>query len=189
MRHSFPISVLLSFLLAACASTPATPSKAVDQRGSLKVHPGLVGQPVPPELQPQDTPAPVAPAVEKGASGQPGNMKAAEIESSVYFDHKRAELKPESDRILLTHAAYLAGHPLARIRIEGNADERGPSDQNRKLGLQRAENVRQFLLHQGAADSQIKIVSLGEANPKRKGHNEESWAENRRADFVYEKQD
>ncbi|HJW23395.1 MAG TPA: hypothetical protein VJ576_00740 [Rhodocyclaceae bacterium] len=71
MRHSFPIAALLSLLLAACASAPNAPTKAVDQSGALKVHPGLLGQPVPPELQPADAPNPEAPAAREGTAGKP----------------------------------------------------------------------------------------------------------------------
>jgi peptidoglycan-associated lipoprotein len=37
----------------------------------------------------------------------------------------------------------------------------------------------------GANAAQIEAVSYGEERPKATGHDEESWAENRRADIVY----
>lgn len=68
MRASLPACLLLSLLLASCASTKDTPvNKNISQNGLLKVHPGLLGQPVPKELQPVDgTPAtpPAAPAAD-----------------------------------------------------------------------------------------------------------------------------
>ena len=36
----------------------------------------------------------------------------------------------------------------------------------------------------GAKDSQIEAVSFGEEKPKAAGHDETSWAENRRSDFA-----
>jgi peptidoglycan-associated lipoprotein len=36
-----------------------------------------------------------------------------------------------------------------------------------------------------AADQQIETVGLGEEKPSSAGHDEASWAENRRSDFVY----
>jgi peptidoglycan-associated lipoprotein len=193
MRHSFPTAALLSLLLAACASAPGTLPRAVDQSGSLKVHPGLLGQPVPPELQHQDAPAmPAASAGTEGLADKVGDLKVdqagLQIQRSVYFDLNSAELKAEFHSVLQVHAGHLAKNPQARIRIEGNADERGPADYNRKLGLKRAESARKFLLSQGVNDKQVKATSLGASNPKRRGHDEESWAENRRADLVYERE-
>ena len=37
----------------------------------------------------------------------------------------------------------------------------------------------------GVPDTQMEAVSLGKEKPKANGHDEASWAENRRADIVY----
>lgn len=108
---------------------------------------------------------------------------------SVYFDLDSAALKAEFNPVLQAHAHYLAAHPEARVRVEGNADERGSLDHNKRLGLKRADAVRQSLVEQGAGEKQVKVTSYGESRPKLKGHDEESWAENRRADVVYEKEE
>lgn len=52
-RLSLPLAALLSILLMACASSAKAPAKPriASQVGNLKAHPGLLGQPVPPELQ------------------------------------------------------------------------------------------------------------------------------------------
>lgn len=200
MRFSLPVSplfaALLSALLAACAAAPAAPAKNVSQSGSLKIHPGLLGQPVPPELQPQGAPA----ATPAGGGNKaddnkadPGKLKPDDAgprsQSSVYFDLDSAALKAEFIAVLQGHARYLAQHPEVRVRLEGHADERGPSDYNKRLGLKRAESVKLALLDQGIGDRQIKVISQGESSPKLKGHDEESWAENRRADIMYEKKE
>ncbi|HZX32119.1 MAG TPA: OmpA family protein [Rhodocyclaceae bacterium] len=189
MRHTLPIAALLPLMLAACASSPNMPVKAIDQSGTLKVHPGLLGQPVPPELQPLDAPAA---SVAEGAPGMTGEAQSTGVlkdnERSVYFDLDSTDIRPTAATVLKVHADRLAKNANARVRVEGNADERGPADYNRKLGLKRAEAVRQFLVSNGAAEKQVKAVSRGESNPKLRGHDEESWAENRRADIVYEKE-
>ncbi len=191
MRPSLPLAALLSTLLAACSSAPPA-TTPLSQKGTLKVHPGLLGQPVPPELQ-QNDPA-VAPV--KAAGAEAGGAPAMKIDEaglrtqrSVYFDYNSADLKADFNPMLRAHARYLAAHPEARVRIEGNADERGSADFNKRLGLKRAEVVRQSLVDQGVGEKQVRVLTLGEARPKLKGHDEESWAENRRADVVYEKED
>lgn len=189
MRASLPVTLLLSTLLAACASTQdIPPSKHISQDGSLKVHPGLLGQPVPAELQPEPRPAAATPAAERADAPIRMDEAGLRTQRSVYFDYKSAELKTDYDPALRAHARYLASNPGARVRIEGNADERGSTDFNRQLGLKRAETVRSTLIGHGAPEQQVIIKSHGETRPKLNGHDEESWAENRRADVVYEKE-
>jgi peptidoglycan-associated lipoprotein len=189
MRASLPVTLLLSTLLTACAAfkSEIPPSKHISQSGPLKVHPGLLGQPVPAE------PAPVV----KPSSDASGAIPEAPIkmdaiglrtQRSVYFDLNNAAIKADYEPALRAHARYLAEHPNARVRIEGNADERGTAEHNQRLGLKRAENVRTALLHNGAGKAQLSIKTLGASNPKKTGHDEESWAENRRSDVVYERE-
>jgi peptidoglycan-associated lipoprotein len=44
------------------------------------------------------------------------------------------------------------------------------------------------MIKHGASGKQIHVKTLGASNPKLKGRNEESWAANRRADVIYEKE-
>lgn len=178
--------------LAACSSAPKVQSAKVDQSGKLRLHPGLLGMPVPPELQQNDEPSNKIAKVDAGAA-QAGATSAKKMdeaslrnERSVYFDFKEAAIKPEFEPLLQAHARHLAQNPKAKVRIEGNADERGSDSMNKRLGAQRAESVKQMLTAQGAGDKQVRIVSLGESKPKIKGHDESSWAENRRSDIIYE---
>ena len=200
MRATLPATLLLSTLLAACGTfRDQPPSKHISQSGQLKVHPGLLGQPVPAELQdPQraansPTAANSAPAASAApaAAGSAAKMDQAGLRTqrSVYFDYNSATVRSEFDPALQAHARYLTANPKSRLRIEGNADDRGAPDFNARLGLKRAENVRQVLIGHGATEKQITLKTLGESQPKLKGRDEESWAENRRADVVYEKEE
>ncbi|WP_371323438.1 OmpA family protein [Dechloromonas sp. ZY10] len=188
MRASLPATLLLSSLLAACAiKGDIPPSKHISQKGALKVHPGLLGQPVPPELQGETRLAAATPGAGTDATGgQPALGDPLNVRS-IHFDLDSAAIKADYDTVLQAHARHLAANPALRIRIEGHADERGPSDYNRRLGQKRADSVRQTLLNHGAPENRIGIRSLGESKPRQKGHDEESWAENRRAELVYEK--
>lgn len=191
MRAPLPLTLLLSALLAAC-STPGDipPSKHIAQSGTLRVHPGLLGKPVPAELQGEASEAsrPLAAAAPDAVAD--GTIRTDDVglrtQRSVYFDLDSADIKADFDPALRAHARYLAKHPAARVRVEGHADERGSIDYNRRLGLKRAENVRAALRAHGAGEQQVTVKTLGEAQPKRTGHDESSWAENRRADVVYE---
>lgn len=191
MRSQLIATLLCSTILAAC-STKGTipPSKHISQSGPLKVHPGLLGEAVPTELQ--EPVAEARPVVQDGNTQTSGSASKDENallkERSIYFDYRSADIKPDAAPALKAHAAYLAANPQVRVRIEGNADERGTAERNKQLGAQRADSVRSALIAGGAGDRQISVKSNGETKPKATGHNEESWAENRRADIIYERQ-
>ncbi|MBY4898174.1 peptidoglycan-associated lipoprotein Pal [Cupriavidus sp. AU9028] len=104
---------------------------------------------------------------------------------SVYFDFDSYAVKPEYQGMLSEHSKYLQGNRSRRILIQGNTDERGTSEYNLALGQKRAEAVRRSLSTMGVPESQMEAVSLGKEKPKATGHDEASWAENRRADIVY----
>jgi peptidoglycan-associated lipoprotein len=105
---------------------------------------------------------------------------------SVYFDFDSYSVKTDYQSLLQAHAQYLKSHPDRHILIQGNTDERGTSEYNLALGQKRAEAVRSALVTLGVSDSQIEAVSLGKEKPVATGHDEASWAQNRRADIVYQ---
>ncbi|MBL4608739.1 MAG: OmpA family protein, partial [Pseudomonadales bacterium] len=53
------------------------------------------------------------------------------------------------------------------------------------LGERRGKAVEKFLLVNGVSASQIETVSYGEERPVEGGHDEGSWAKNRRVEIVY----
>ena len=120
------------------------------------------------------------------AGAQP-NVKGMPAQRSVYYDLDRYDIKPEFRPAIEAHARYLRENSDARVTIEGNGDERGSREYNLALGQKRAEAVRQMMRLSGAGDSQIEAVSFGEEKPKALGHDEASWAENRRSDVVYQR--
>ena len=58
------------------------------------------------------------------------------------------------------------------------------NEYNLALGDRRAESAKQFLSDLGIEGVRLTTVSYGEERPVDTGHNEESWAKNRRAHFV-----
>jgi len=95
-------------------------------------------------------------------------------------------VRDEFQSVLQAHAQYLKAHPERHVLIQGNTDERGTSEYNLALGQRRAEAVRRALSLMGVPDSQMEAVSLGKEKPVALGHDEASWAQNRRADLVYQ---
>ena len=111
--------------------------------------------------------------------------RAAKFEAeSIYFDFDKSFIKLEYRPILNEKAAFLKDYPKMRARIEGNCDERGTNEYNLALGERRANSAKNFLVSWGITADRIEIISYGEERPRALGHNEDSWSQNRRDDFV-----
>ena len=104
---------------------------------------------------------------------------------SIYFDFDSYTVKSDYQSLLQAHAQYLRSHPNRHVLIQGNTDERGTTEYNLALGERRSEAVLHELETLGVPDSQLEAVSLGKEKPLAMGHDEASWAQNRRADMVY----
>lgn len=114
------------------------------------------------------------------------NRLKAPYNQSYHFDLNRYEVKPYDIESIDVQGNYLIANPNARIRLEGNADERGSREYNITLGWKRAKAVAALLKQQGVSDSQIALVSYGKEKPIALGHNEEAYKQNRRTDLIYE---
>lgn len=119
-----------------------------------------------------------------GTATPPAVTETAPLSSVVYFDFDQYSLTAESRAVLLAHADKLKGASVA-VRLEGHADERGSREYNLALGEKRANAVRDFLVTQGVNGSSLEVVSFGEEQPAATGHDEASWAQNRRVEVKY----
>ena len=107
------------------------------------------------------------------------------LQGVFYFDFDQAIVKRVGHEELNKHARVLRGDRYMSVRLEGHADERGTREYNLALGERRANAIAAYLVAQGAARSQIEVISYGEEKPASSGHNESSWAQNRRVEIVY----
>jgi len=103
----------------------------------------------------------------------------------IYFDLDRSEITPEFQAQVACHAAYLRQFPEARVRLEGNADERGSREYNLGLGERRGNAVQSALSAAGASSAQLNVVSYGEERPVCRQHDESCWSKNRRVEIIY----
>ena len=104
---------------------------------------------------------------------------------TIHFAFDSAVIRGKGVDIVAAHAKYLSDHPGARVRLEGNTDDRGSPEYNIGLGMRRAESVRQAMLLQGVSPNQITVVSYGLERPVDPANNPVAWAKNRRVDIVY----
>ena len=164
-------SVFMICLLSACASQKTQPTAEVVERsigadeGAAAEGSGLAaGGPTFHSLQ------------------DPGSILS---QRSVYYDYDSYTVKNEYRDLVLAHARFLRDNPDAGVLLQGNTDERGSREYNLALGQRRADSVKNMMTLAGARDAQIESVSLGEEKPRATGHDESSWAENRRTDILY----
>ena len=163
-RHAIPLALIAIF--AGCSTEPAKEATTAD--GSQTAYRRADSQSSP-----------------RGVAGAATQALARPSERSIYYEYDKSDIRPESRALLESNARYLRENPGVSVRVEGNADERGSAEYNLALGQRRAEAVTRQLKVLGVSESRIEAVSLGKEKPKRSGHDETSWAENRRSDIVY----
>jgi peptidoglycan-associated lipoprotein len=149
--------------LAGCASEP-TPTIAPKTAPGGAVTAGVVDRPPPPGLNDPNSPL---------------------SQRVIYFDYDNSNIKPEFVEVLRAHARYIATTPKAKVMLEGHTDERGTREFNLALAEDRAAAVRRFMRAEGAAESQLGILTFGEEKPTQPGQGEQIWALNRRVELVY----
>jgi peptidoglycan-associated lipoprotein len=101
----------------------------------------------------------------------------------IYFDFDKSTITSDAKAILDKNAEWISKNPTAKIRIEGNCDERGTNEYNMALGERRANTAKKYLLNLGVSADRLTMVSYGEEKPMDPGHDEAAWTKNRRDDF------
>jgi peptidoglycan-associated lipoprotein len=156
------LSVVSVALLSACSSTKLESTQASDAKAAAPA--SAVASVVADHLNPNS-------AISK--------------ERSVYFGFDQVDIKADQAGVVERQGKYLSTNGALKVRVEGNADERGGREYNLALGQKRAEAVLRGLKAYGVKDSQAEPVSFGSEKPKAAGHDEAAWAQNRRADVAY----
>ena len=102
----------------------------------------------------------------------------------VQFDFNEVSLTTQARQVLAANARCLETRKIGGVLLAGHADERGSTEYNLSLGQRRAESVRQYLVNLGIGPDVLSTISYGEEHPSAHGHDEFSWARNRRVEFV-----
>ncbi|MEO8029362.1 MAG: peptidoglycan-associated lipoprotein Pal [Gemmatimonadota bacterium] len=116
------------------------------------------------------------------ASGMRTSLMDA-ITSKVHFDYDKADIRSDDEAALDRKAAILAANSGLRLKIAGNADERGSDEYNLALGNRRGAAAKRYLTSKGVDAGRLEVVSYGEEKPANPGHDEAAYADNRRDDF------
>jgi peptidoglycan-associated lipoprotein len=102
----------------------------------------------------------------------------------LYFAFDSSTIEGDQIARLEKNADFLKSHAAVEVRIEGNCDPRGTHEYNLALGERRAQSAKKYLVNLGVAGGHLTTISWGEEKLLLFGHDELSWAQNRRDDFV-----
>ncbi len=102
----------------------------------------------------------------------------------VYFDFDASTIRADQESRIVVNGDFLKENPDQLIRIEGNTDPRGTNEYNMALGERRAISAKKYLNNLGIDNTRMRTVSYGEERLLLHGHDELSYAQNRRDDFV-----
>lgn len=114
-------------------------------------------------------------------SGSKGNISKARL----YFPFRSSE--PELADSVAEYfdliIKQLKDNPDVEIKVTGHTDSVGRGAANRRLGRQRAEQVRDMLVKRGAPKSQITVDSKGEGEPIADNKTDAGRKKNRRVEL------
>lgn len=137
-----------------------------------------------PEEQP--APAQVEQTAPEKEEAKERAAAAGEELQPIYFDFDKSFVRDDARSVMKANADWLKANPKARVKIEGNCDERGTIEYNQALGQRRAASAKKYLTDMGISANRISLISYGKEKPVCKQSNEDCWQKNRRDDLVAE---
>ncbi len=108
----------------------------------------------------------------------------ATLASVIYFDLDKDDIRADAQQTLDAKAALLKSQSALRIRIDGNADDRGSDSYNLALAQRRSAAAKRYLEARGVDASRLEVVSFGKERPVCKDEAESCWSQNRRDGFT-----
>jgi OmpA-OmpF porin, OOP family len=106
-----------------------------------------------------------------------------ELKQTVFFDTRKATIKPVSFALLNDVAQALGDNPTMKVRIEGHTDSQGPDPFNMRLSRDRATSVRGYLIKRGIAQDRMVAQGFGETVPIADNRTGNGRSQNRRVEF------
>ncbi|MBI2711538.1 MAG: OmpA family protein [Bdellovibrio sp.] len=119
----------------------------------------------------------------ENTAGDSDSGKAMGLET-VHFPFDSFTLDSEAQNVLKNNASIMKDKSHLKIQIEGHCDQRGGIQYNIALGEKRANATRKFLTDLGVSHDRMTVISFGKEKLIDTGTSEESYAKNRRSNFV-----
>ncbi|MEN8134219.1 MAG: peptidoglycan-associated lipoprotein Pal [Thermodesulfobacteriota bacterium] len=185
-RSHFVVLVMVALLFASMPACVKKPVAMVEQEDVAQVEEVAAVEVEPAEVQEVDEGMGSAELLETEvvADVEPPEGRTSAGLFPLYFDFDKSMIRSDQVERVEKNAEFLKNNPGVRVRIEGNCDERGTNEYNMALGQRRALSGQQYLVNLGVAGSRLDTISYGEERSLNFGHDELSWSQNRRDDFV-----
>jgi peptidoglycan-associated lipoprotein len=174
----------LTFIVTGCQKRPngVTPINSK----TTQVRPGEIGEmpPVNPGEEGLGLGTPMNPQPWMTDPSQHTEDAEALKAHVVHFDYDSSAIKTADQANVEAVASYLKSNSDVGVRVDGHCDERGTEGYNDSLGERRAAALREALIALGANPDLVITRSLGERQPVATGHDDASYAQNRRGEFI-----
>jgi OOP family OmpA-OmpF porin len=131
--------------------------------------------------------APMAQKVEIDADGLAGEIeKTGHVAIyGITFATGKADISPDSAKVLAEIGNLMARRPDWRLRIEGHTDNVGNAKSNQELSSKRAQSVKAWLgAKQSVKAERLETQGFGDTKPVSDNKTDEGRKRNRRVELV-----
>lgn len=104
--------------------------------------------------------------------------------SGIEFAFDKANLTPDSEKILDGALNQLGECPEIRITVSGYTDSTGPAGYNNSLSFRRADAAKDYLVSHGIRASRLEVEGFGERDPVATNKTATGRAQNRRVELA-----
>lgn len=101
-------------------------------------------------------------------------------QNKVYFATNKAELTEDSKKVLDKQIVWLKDNPEKKVILQGYTDPSGTVAYNMKLGMKRADAVKNYFVKSGISANRVTVVSFGENDLASNKDTKKAWSEDRR---------
>jgi len=163
-------------------TTIIPPKTVTEPPKPVVVEKEVVEKEVVPEFTRSDAEQLIADAVEEALRERGKQI----VLHGITFEFDKAQIRPESRPILEIVRESMAANPEITVVITGHTDSVGNAEYNRRLSLERAQAVKDWLIENNISASRMKVIGKGDAEPTATNETAEGRAQNRRVEFMVE---
>lgn len=148
------------------------------------------GEPGDCTVQPPPPPPPPPPVAEAPPPPPPPPVERkvqqhVTLQADTSFDFDKATLKPEGKAAIDDAVSKFGLAKVDSVTATGHTDSIGTPQYNEKLGLRRAQAVKDYMVSKGVPADKIKAESKGETQPVATNKTKEGRAKNRRVEIDF----
>lgn len=123
-------------------------------------------------------------AITFGVTKIESNVKHVDDKTMIYFPYNSTkEIDDQEVRSYLDDVAERVIKSGEKISLTGHTDNTGSAEYNMKLGQQRADVIKAYLVSKGVAASQVTAISKGQNDPIADNNTDSGRAKNRRTEL------